>query len=271
MLKYWSCLPKPHRRLPLSVPAQPRPSCLLNSSVRPPPTVGPSLVWRTSFSTMSKNWLSDVLGPHLPGSLSPPLCCTSHFICYIRDRCLSHLPGVIHILQNADPFFEHCRMMSRITKGRLRVVTDSRVYIFPQPGSPADKQNPAPTLKAEFRVLSPTFWIRLCIMGDLGFAEAYMYGDVECHDLPALFKVYDSACSGPFRVLSFFSSPCITMNPSAAASRPLSRVSSGFLPESPHLTDSLTRLPMLGATSALIMISATLCLKVCTESNQLLS
>lgn len=79
--------------------------------------------------------------------------------------------------------------MSRITKGRLRIVTDSHVYIFPPPGSPADKQNPVPDLTAEFRVLNPTFWIRLCMMSDLGFAEAYMYGDAECNDLSALFKV----------------------------------------------------------------------------------
>lgn len=45
-----------------------------------------------------------------------------------------------------------------------------------------------PGLTAQFRVLNPTFWIRLCMMSDLGFAEAYMYGDAECDDLPTLFK-----------------------------------------------------------------------------------
>lgn len=79
--------------------------------------------------------------------------------------------------------------MSRINKGQLRVVTDSRVYIFPPPGSPADKINPARDLKLELRVLNPTFWIRLCLACSLGFAEAYMYGDAECDDLPALFEV----------------------------------------------------------------------------------
>lgn len=90
------------------------------------------------------------------------------------------------------PFFQCCRMMSRINNGRLRVVTDSHVYIFPPPGSPADKQNPVPELKAEFRVLNPAFWVRLFMTSELGFAEAYMYGDVECDDLPAVFKVYFS-------------------------------------------------------------------------------
>ena len=45
-----------------------------------------------------------------------------------------------------------------------------------------------PELTVEFRVLNPTFWIHLCTMSDLGFAEAYMYGDTECNDLAVLFK-----------------------------------------------------------------------------------
>jgi cyclopropane-fatty-acyl-phospholipid synthase len=87
-------------------------------------------------------------------------------------------------------------MMSRINKGRLRVVTDSHVYTFPSPGSPAAEKNLAPELKVELRVLNPTFWIRLFLMSDLGFAEAYMYGDVECDDLTALFKVCPPDVSG---------------------------------------------------------------------------
>jgi cyclopropane-fatty-acyl-phospholipid synthase len=95
-------------------------------------------------------------------------------------------------------------MMSRITKGRLRIVTDSHVYIFPTPGSPADKQNPVPGLTAEFRVLNPTFWIRLCMMSDLGFAEAYMYGDAECDDLSTLFKVSFPEFVSRFLMLTIF-------------------------------------------------------------------
>ncbi|TFK69533.1 cyclopropane-fatty-acyl-phospholipid synthase [Pluteus cervinus] len=43
---------------------------------------------------------------------------------------------------------------------------------------------------AEFRVLNDAFWIRLCLMSDLGFAEAYMYGEVECKNLVALFELF---------------------------------------------------------------------------------
>jgi cyclopropane-fatty-acyl-phospholipid synthase len=31
-------------------------------------------------------------------------------------------------------------------------------------------------LHAELSVINDAFWIRLCTMGDLGFAEAYMFG-----------------------------------------------------------------------------------------------
>lgn len=89
-------------------------------------------------------------------------------------------------------------MLSRMSKGRLRVVTDSRIYTFPPPGSPAAKNNPIPELKVELRVLNPSFWVRRCITSDVGVAEAYMYGDVECDDLTALFKVCPPNFSGVF-------------------------------------------------------------------------
>lgn len=42
---------------------------------------------------------------------------------------------------------------------------------------------------AELRVINDAFWVRLCMMGDLGFAEAYMFGDVLCEDLNSTFLV----------------------------------------------------------------------------------
>ncbi|KII86625.1 hypothetical protein PLICRDRAFT_114061 [Plicaturopsis crispa FD-325 SS-3] len=78
--------------------------------------------------------------------------------------------------------------MQKITIGELRVFTYSHIYTFPAPGSPAAANNPKPNLKAELRVVNDVFWVRLCTMSDLGFAEAYMYGDVECDDLVTLFQ-----------------------------------------------------------------------------------
>jgi cyclopropane-fatty-acyl-phospholipid synthase len=75
--------------------------------------------------------------------------------------------------------------MQNINKGQLRVLTYSHIYSFPAPGAPEDPQE----YKAELRVSNDAFWLRLCLMSDLGFAEAYMYGDVDCDDLVSLFNV----------------------------------------------------------------------------------
>ncbi|KZT73861.1 CFS1-like protein, partial [Daedalea quercina L-15889] len=42
---------------------------------------------------------------------------------------------------------------------------------------------------ATITVRDPVFWLRLATQGDLGFAEAYMYGEVDCRDLTGLFQV----------------------------------------------------------------------------------
>lgn len=77
--------------------------------------------------------------------------------------------------------------MQKITHGGLSVVcTGGQTYLFPESHSQGSDEG---DLEAEIRVRSDTFWIRLCLMGDLGFAEAYMYGEVECDDLVSLFKV----------------------------------------------------------------------------------
>lgn len=76
--------------------------------------------------------------------------------------------------------------MQKISIGQLRVLTYSHIYVFP---APSTTENSKPDLKAELRVVNDVFWFRLCTMGDLGFSEAYMYGDVECDDLVSIFKV----------------------------------------------------------------------------------
>ncbi|KAH8825250.1 CFS1-like protein [Flagelloscypha sp. PMI_526] len=73
--------------------------------------------------------------------------------------------------------------MERMNHGQLKVLTFSHIYVF---GDANDKTGP----KAELRVTRGTFWIRLATMGDLGFSEAYMYGDVECDDLVSLFHMF---------------------------------------------------------------------------------
>ena len=78
--------------------------------------------------------------------------------------------------------------MQNITHGNLRVLTYNHIYVFPSPDKVSNDDVPSP-LRAELRVVDDVFWIRLCTMGDLGFAEAYMYGEVECDDLVTTFLV----------------------------------------------------------------------------------
>ncbi|MBE7181521.1 MAG: class I SAM-dependent methyltransferase [Terriglobus roseus] len=40
------------------------------------------------------------------------------------------------------------------------------------------------------RVHNDTFWIRLALFADMGFAESYMLGEVSCSDLTAFFKLF---------------------------------------------------------------------------------
>ncbi|KAJ3733331.1 CFS1-like protein [Lentinula guzmanii] len=75
--------------------------------------------------------------------------------------------------------------MQNITQGQLKVFTFSQIYTFP-----SHPETNKVAHKAELRVVNDVFWVRLCTMGDLGFAEAYMYGDVECDDLVSLFQIF---------------------------------------------------------------------------------
>ncbi|KAG9082916.1 hypothetical protein FS749_006474, partial [Ceratobasidium sp. UAMH 11750] len=77
-------------------------------------------------------------------------------------------------------------LMQRITIGHLRVLTSFHIYNFPALEDGVVQEGPC----AELRVVKDSFWIRLATMSDLGFAEAFMYGDVECDDLVTLFKIF---------------------------------------------------------------------------------
>ncbi|KAK6599917.1 cyclopropane-fatty-acyl-phospholipid synthase [Botrytis cinerea] len=44
--------------------------------------------------------------------------------------------------------------------------------------------------KIELRVINQAFWVRLFLFADMGFAEAYMLGEVECDDLTGFFEPF---------------------------------------------------------------------------------
>ncbi|EJD36279.1 CFS1-like protein [Auricularia subglabra TFB-10046 SS5] len=76
--------------------------------------------------------------------------------------------------------------LQQLEHGQLRVVKqDGLAQVFP-PGT----ARPGPS--AELHVVRDAFWLRLACMGGLGFAEAFMFGDVKCdaENLRNVFKIF---------------------------------------------------------------------------------
>ena len=100
--------------------------------------------------------------------------------------------------------------MSKLTRGQLTLLEPSgKVHKF---GSPAiysaEYPNPdkgatsgvADSLEVTLRVVADAFWLRMLLQSDLGFAESYMQGEVECSDLAGMFQVSGAGGAGPARV-----------------------------------------------------------------------
>lgn len=78
--------------------------------------------------------------------------------------------------------------LNKLRHGHLRIVTASHVYSYPLAGTGLSNEHPK--LCVELKVVHDSFWTRMLTMSDLGFAEAYMYGEVVCDDLQSLFKIF---------------------------------------------------------------------------------
>lgn len=96
--------------------------------------------------------------------------------------------------------------MSKLTRGQLTLLEPSgKVHKF---GSPAiysaEYPNPdkgatsgvADSLEVTLRVVADAFWLRMLLQSDLGFAESYMQGEVECSDLAGMFQVSGAGGAG---------------------------------------------------------------------------
>ncbi|KZV98619.1 cyclopropane-fatty-acyl-phospholipid synthase [Exidia glandulosa HHB12029] len=98
-----------------------------------------------------------------------------------RDALLSTSWGPITVLAERAVL----STLSNFHAGQLRILkSDGSVLSLPA----VPKTGPC----AELRVVRDTFWVRLACMGGLGFAEAYMFGDVHCapEDLRSVFKIF---------------------------------------------------------------------------------
>lgn len=91
-------------------------------------------------------------------------------------------------------------VLSRIEVGTL-VLLDNATgerYVFGQglrpkaSDHPEGYSSPRDTYKSptvQITIQSDAFWMRTFLFADMGFAEAYMLGEVECADLTAFFQV----------------------------------------------------------------------------------
>ncbi|KAL8807315.1 MAG: hypothetical protein Q9182_000820 [Xanthomendoza sp. 2 TL-2023] len=75
--------------------------------------------------------------------------------------------------------------LGRVKNGHIVIIdTDDSETIcgerWPKEGVP----------KTELKVLNDAFWIRLLLFADMGFAESFMLGEVECFDLVDFFKIF---------------------------------------------------------------------------------
>ncbi|KAI7156051.1 cyclopropane-fatty-acyl-phospholipid synthase [Hortaea werneckii] len=86
-------------------------------------------------------------------------------------------------------------LLKQIQVGSLQITdTDGTLTVCGSPrrasAATETEKSVYTTPHAELRVLNDLFWVRLAIFADMGFAESYMLGEVECPDLTAFFKVF---------------------------------------------------------------------------------
>ncbi|KAI9799816.1 MAG: hypothetical protein M1825_004376 [Sarcosagium campestre] len=76
-----------------------------------------------------------------------------------------------------------CTLLAKVEKGQLTIVdTDGTILRF---GQAKDA-----VVSVKLTVLLDTFWVRLMIFADMGFAESYMLNEVECTDLVSFFQIF---------------------------------------------------------------------------------
>ncbi|KAF8813872.1 CFS1-like protein, partial [Phlegmacium glaucopus] len=73
--------------------------------------------------------------------------------------------------------------LSKITIGEVTIISPERTWHF---GSPSAAH---PELNSILKVRSKAFWTRIAIFTDVGLAEAFMYGDVDCDDITVMLKI----------------------------------------------------------------------------------
>ncbi|KIJ40895.1 hypothetical protein M422DRAFT_229957 [Sphaerobolus stellatus SS14] len=76
--------------------------------------------------------------------------------------------------------------LSKVEVGDLTIITSTDVWNF---GTPPGESSKQPALKAVLYVRSEAFWTRVGLFTDLGLAESYMVGEIDCDDITSLLKI----------------------------------------------------------------------------------
>lgn len=116
---------------------------------------------------------------YLSSSLSYAGCFAwAHIIAQSRTAVLSHLQaiqiGAITII-DADGYVVTCGNARADKNGCADSNEGKSVYDIAY---------------AELKIHHPIFWLRAALFADMGFAESYMLGEIDCSDLTAFFKVF---------------------------------------------------------------------------------
>lgn len=116
--------------------------------------------------------------------------------------CHTSIPCLAYSLSGPNCCFKQlllisCCVSDSTTANRCAHTRGRRSVCATTPGGIGADTDILKTPKAELTVRNPVFWLRLYAMGDLGFVEAYMYGEIDCDDLAKVFQV----CLLPFRCL----------------------------------------------------------------------
>lgn len=61
--------------------------------------------------------------------------------------------------------------------------------VFHREGDVAGAKDANTIPRVDIVIKSESFWLRLLLLADIGFAESYMLGDFECNDLVSFFRV----------------------------------------------------------------------------------
>lgn len=130
------------------------------------------------------------MASYLPAAVTKPFLQTSD---YLRSTIGSISWGPLLSLSKAAVV----PILERIEKGTLIVndqTTGQTTYFGQKTAKVLTNGNGAlPSRTGVERVTlvvkKETFWVRMFLFADMGFAESFMLGEVECNDLTAFFKV----------------------------------------------------------------------------------